>query len=185
MSIQLGQDDRGYLEQLVRRPIKPTRRQKANALLRLAAGDTPDQAAQHAGIPKEEVEALATQYAEGGLTRVGLGGKPKSLVRLVRPGLGVQEYHLLNGATLGDLLRRSQTATAGQVAYVDGVVADETAPLHNGAVVMIVPPVRNAAADEPWRGRIPSFQDDELFEQYRAILKANRRNLGPDEDAEV
>jgi hypothetical protein len=185
MSIQLGQEERGYLEQLVRRPIKPTRRQKANALLRLAQGDTPEKAAQHAGIPKEEVEALAIRYAEGGLAGVGLGGKPKSLVRLVRPGLGVQKYHLVNGATLGDLLRRTHTTTTDQTAYVDGLVADETMPLRDGSVVMIVPQLRNVAVDEPWRGTIPSFQDDELFEQYRAILKANRRDLCPDEDLEA
>jgi anaerobic selenocysteine-containing dehydrogenase len=74
MSIQLEQDERGYLEQLVRRPMKPTRRQKANALLRLAEGDTPEKAAQHAGIPKEEVESLAARYAESGLAGIGLGG---------------------------------------------------------------------------------------------------------------
>ncbi len=184
MSIQLEQDERGYLEQLVRRPMKPTRRQKANALLRLAEGDTPEKAAQHAGISKEEVESLATRYAESGLAGVGLGGKPKALVRLVRPGVGVQEYHLRNGATLGDLLRRSLATTADQTIYVDGVVADETAPLRAGAVVMIVPQLRNAAVAEPWLATVPSFQDDELFEQYRAILKARRKVRAQEEDLE-
>jgi hypothetical protein len=99
----------------------------------------------------------------------------------VRPGVGVQEYHLLNGATLGDLLRRSHATTADQTIYVDGVVADETAPLRAGAVVMIVPQLRNAAVAEHWRAAVPSFQDDELFEQYRAILKARRKERAQEE----
>jgi Homeodomain-like domain len=185
MSIQLGQEERGYLEQLVRRPMKPTRRQKANALLRLAEGDTPEKAAQYAGIPKEAVETLVTRFAESGLAGIGLSVKPRSLIRLVRPGFGVQKYYLLNGTTLGDLLRRSHAMTADQTAYVDGVVADESVPLRDGSVVMIVPQLGNGAVDEPWRATVPSFQDDELFEQYRAILKARRRDLCPDEDPEA
>ena len=184
MSIQLEEDERGYLEQLVRRPMKPTRRQKANALLRLAEGDTPEKAAQHAGIPKEEVESLATRYAESGLAGVGLGGKLKTLVRLVRPGVGVQEYYLLNGATLGDLLRRPHAMTADQTIYVDDVVADETAPLRAGSVVMIVPQLSDSAVAEPWRATVPSFQNDELFEQFRAILKARRKERAQEEDLE-
>jgi hypothetical protein len=175
MSIQLEQDERDYLERIVRRPMKPTRRQKALALLRLAEGDMPEQAAQHAGIPIEEVAALASEFIESGLAGVGLDGKPKTLVRLVRPGLGVRKYYLSNGVTLADFLRRSKTTTAGQAVYVDGLLAEETMPLRDGSVVMIVPQPRNAAVAQPWRATIPSFQDDEIFEQYRAILKARRK----------
>jgi hypothetical protein len=85
MSLDLSEEDRANLERLERRRMKPTRRQKAIALLRLAAGLSPAEAAKHAGIPKEEVEALATGYAERGLAGVGLAGKPKSR------GAGVEE----------------------------------------------------------------------------------------------
>ncbi|MFI5456302.1 MAG: hypothetical protein ACHRXM_12715 [Isosphaerales bacterium] len=52
------------------------------------------------------------------------------------------------GATLADLLRRSKATTTNQVVCVDGVMAEETVPLCDGAVVMIVPQPRNAAAAE-------------------------------------
>jgi hypothetical protein len=102
MSIHLSDENRANLERLEERWMKSTRRQKAIALLRLAEGLTTRQAAMHAGISKEEVEALAVEFAESGLAGIGLVGKSKTLVQLVRPGVGAQRYHLENGATLGD-----------------------------------------------------------------------------------
>jgi hypothetical protein len=182
MSIQLSQDERDYLEQPANRKPKPTRRQKAIALLRLAEGDPPEKAAEHAGIKKEDVAALASQFSEQGLAGVGLNGTSTIRVRLVQPGVGVQEYDLPKGATLADLLRRSKTTAMNQAIYVDGVPAEETVPLRHGTVVMIVPQPRKVPVAEPWRATIPSFQDDALFEEYRKILKAHRHDLGPDED---
>ena len=83
MSIQLSQDERDHLEQLARRKMKPTRRQKAIALLRLAEGDTPEKAALYAGIHEEDVAALASKFSEQGLAGVGLGGKSEILVALI------------------------------------------------------------------------------------------------------
>jgi len=183
MSIHLTEDDRACLEQLEKGPMKPTRRQKAIALLRLDAGLSAADAAQHAGISREQVEALATGFAESGLAGVGLGAKPKTLVRLVRPGVGAQKYCLPKGATLAELLRQSEATTTNQAVYVDGVRAEETVPLRDGAVVMIIPQGRNVAVDEPWRATIPSFRDEALFQQYTDILKSGRRDLGEDEDA--
>ncbi|MGO9463753.1 MAG: hypothetical protein ACLQIB_48730 [Isosphaeraceae bacterium] len=183
MSIHLSEDDRACLEQLEKRPMKPTRRQKAIALLRLDEGRSPAEAAQYAGISRERVEALATGFAESGLAGVGLGAKSKTLVRLVRPGVGVQKFCLPRGATLAELLRQSDATTTDQAVYVDGVWTDETVPLHDGAVVMIVPRPRNATVDEPWRVTIPSFRDEALFQQYHEILKSRRRDVGEDEDA--
>ena len=157
--------------------MKSTRRQKAIALLRMAEGLTTRQAAMHAGISKEEVEALAVEFAESGLAGIGLVGKSKILVRLVRLGVGVQGYHLENGATLGDLLRRSKATITGRAAYIDGVLAEESTPLRDGAIVMVVPQLKNAAVDEPWRATIPSFQDESLFRQYMETLKARRHDL--------
>ncbi len=184
MSIHLSEDDRACLERLKKAPMKPTRRQKAIALLRLDQGKSPADAAMHAGISKEQVEALVTEFAEGGLAGVGLGAKPKILVRLVRPGAGVQKYCLPKGATLTELLRKSEALTTNHVVYVDGVRTEETVPLHDGAIVMIVPQPSNAAADEPWRATIPSFHDQALFRQYTDILKSRRSDLGEDKDEE-
>jgi DNA-directed RNA polymerase specialized sigma24 family protein len=50
MSIHLNEEDRANLERLEKSRMKPTRRQKAIALLRLAEGLSPADAAQHAGI---------------------------------------------------------------------------------------------------------------------------------------
>lgn len=182
MSIHLSDEDRANLERLEKRRMKPARRQKAIALLRLAEGLTSRQAAMHAGISNEEVEALAVEFAESGLAGVGLVGKSKTLVQLVRPGVGVQGYHLVNGATLGDLLRRSKASIKGKAAFIDGVPAEETTPLHDGAVVIIVPQPRNASVDEPWRATIPSFQDESLFRQYMETLKARRHDFDGDNE---
>jgi hypothetical protein len=91
MSIHLNEEERASLERLANGRVKGTSRQKALALLRLAAGMSPADAAKHAGIPTQEVEALATGFAARGLAGVGLGGKPKIRVRLVRPGVGVKK----------------------------------------------------------------------------------------------
>jgi Homeodomain-like domain len=182
MSIDLDDEVRASLERRAKRRIKPTRRQKAVALLRLADGLSPGEAAEHAGISKIQVEELAERFAKGGLAAVGLGGKPKTVASLVRPGIGVERYYLSNGATVADLLRRSEATTTNQAVYVDGVIAEETAPLHNGAVVMIVPQSRKGAGNEPWLATIGSFHDDALFRQYTEALEARRRDLGPDED---
>ena len=183
MSIQLSQDERDYLEQLANRKPKPTRQQKAIALLRLAAGEPPEKAAEHAGIQKEDVATLACQFSKQGLAGVGLDETSMIRVRLVRPGVGVQKYDLPKGATLADLLHRSQATAMSQAVYIDGVPAEATVPLRHGAVVMIVPQPRKVPVAEPWRATIPSFQDDALFEEYRKILKAHRHDLGPDEDS--
>jgi hypothetical protein len=185
MSVHLNEEDRASLERLGKSRRKPTRRQKAIALLRLAEGLSPEKAGEHAGIPTNEVEQLATRFAESGLAGVGLSAEPKNVVRLVRPGLGVREYRLPKGATLADLLRRSRVNTTNQVIVVDGISFDEDKPLHNGAVVTIVPQLESAAPDAPWRATIPSFRDEALFRQYTDLLKARRRDLGPDEDHEA
>src|SRR5271157_4791366 len=123
MSIHLNDEDRANLERLEKRRMKPTRRQKAIALLRLAEGLTSSEAAMHAGIAREEVEALAAAFAQSGMAGVGLVEKSKTLVRLVRPGVGVQRYRLRKGATLADLVRRSKATTTCQAVYLDGVLA--------------------------------------------------------------
>ncbi len=183
MSIQLNDEERASLERRANAPMKPSRRQKALALLRLAEGRTPRDAAEHAGISKECVEDLAAEFAKGGLAAVGLGAKPRTLARLVRPGVGAEKYYLSSGATLGDLLQRTQATTTNHVVYVDGEVVEETAPLHDGVIVMIVPKNCSDAVEKPWRATIRSFQDDTLFQQYTDAVKARRTELVPDEDA--
>jgi sulfur carrier protein ThiS len=185
MSLNLNAEDRASLERLEKSRMKPTRRQKAIALLRLAEGLPPAKAAEHAGIPKPEVERLAAKFAENGLAGVGLSEEPDNAVQLVRPGVGSREYHLPKGATVADLLRSSGANTGNQIIVVEGVAVDEETSLYDGAVVTVVPKPENAALDEPWRATIPSFRDEKLFREYAEFLKGRREDLGPDEDQEA
>ena len=114
MSIHLSDQDRACLERLEKRPMKPLPRQKASALLRLAKGLSTADAAMHAGISREQVGALATGFAEGGLAGVGLDAKLRVRVQLVRPGVRTLKYCLPDGATLSELLRRSGVTTTNQ-----------------------------------------------------------------------
>ncbi|MGO9598587.1 MAG: hypothetical protein ACLP7Q_11410 [Isosphaeraceae bacterium] len=162
--------------------MKPSRRQKATALLRLADGLTVEEAAMHAGISKEQVETLAEEFAGSGLAGVGLAGRSKNLVRLVRPGVGIERYQLDKAATLEDLLRLSKLDITSRAIYIDGELAEKSTPLRDGAVVVVVPQPKNAPAQEPWRATIPSFQDESLFGEYLEVLKAHRQEPGTDED---
>ena len=72
MAIELNPKDLDRLKRLMGRPMKPTRRQKADALLRLAEGKSVTEAAQLVGIPKDEITALVDAYAERGLAGIGL-----------------------------------------------------------------------------------------------------------------
>jgi sulfur carrier protein ThiS len=103
------------------------------------------------------------------------------LVHLVRPGVGVQDYHLPEGATLADLLRQSGTSTTDQAVFVDGIAPEERLPLSMGVVVTIVPRHGNAAGDEQWRAAVPAFRDEALFQAYSEALKALRRGDDPEE----
>jgi sulfur carrier protein ThiS len=103
------------------------------------------------------------------------------LIHLVRPGVGVQDYHLAEGATLADLLRQSGTSTTDQAILVDGIPPEEYLPLSMGVVVTIVPRPRNAAGDEPWRAAVPAFRDEALFQEYSEALKALRHGDDPEE----
>jgi hypothetical protein len=182
MRIRLSEDERRYLEQIKDKKEGPTNRQKAIALLCLDKGLSPEQAAVEAWTPTEDVVALAAGFAAQGLAGIGLGEKRKILVQLVRPGLGVHTYHLTDGATLADLLHLSRADAADQVVCIDDQVAEEATPLHDGALVTIVPRMRNSAADEPWRATIAAFEDDTLFDDYTEAIKARRGSLEPDEE---
>lgn len=97
------------------------------------------------------------------------------LVHLVRPGVGAQDYHLPEGATLADLLRQSGTTTTDQAIFVDGISPEEGLSMSMGAIVTIVPLSRDASGDEPWRAAIPAFRDESLSREYSEALEARRR----------
>ena len=86
LTIHLIQDELTFLEQLVRR-YKVTKRQKAQALLGLAAGEPADAVAMRIGIAKEVVTELAAGFAERGLAGVGLSPRPEIVVTLAIPSL--------------------------------------------------------------------------------------------------
>jgi hypothetical protein len=180
MAIELSQEERASLEQFVR-PYKPTKRQKAQALLALAAGESPETVAMRVGISKDFVSELATQFAERGLAGVGLGKKPEVVVTLIRAGLSAKKYRLPEGSTFEDLISRSGATTARQTVSVDGIIPEKPRPLHNGAVVIIAPAPKNAAGGELPHPAVPSLRDDDLFEQYRDILKARRKSRAREE----
>jgi uncharacterized protein (DUF433 family) len=71
--IQLSQDDRKYLEKLVNRKMRPTNRQKAQALLGLASGETLEHVSMHVGIRKEDLTSLVDLFTDEGLEGIGLG----------------------------------------------------------------------------------------------------------------
>ena len=125
MSIQLEQDERGYLEQLVRRPMKPTRRQKANALLRLAEGDTPEKAAQHAESRKRRSSRWPPGTPRADWPASVWAASRRLSSAWCGPASGFRNTTCVTGRRWGPL-RRSLATTADQTIYVDGVVADET-----------------------------------------------------------
>jgi uncharacterized protein (DUF433 family) len=72
MPVQLSADDRRYLEKLASRKMRPTSRQKAQALLSLDCGDPLENVSMRVGITKEELAFLVGQFTHGGLEAVGL-----------------------------------------------------------------------------------------------------------------
>jgi uncharacterized protein (DUF433 family) len=68
MSIELSPTELDYLENLLKRPASPTRRQRAKALLLLAQGQGPRLIAQIVGISKDEVELLNEKFTTHGIT---------------------------------------------------------------------------------------------------------------------
>lgn len=180
MAIKLSQDERESLERFVR-PYRPTKRQKAQALLGLAAGDSSETVAMRVGIPKDLVIELATRFSERGLAGVGLEKKPEVVVTLVRPGVDAQKLRLPEGSTLEDLIDRSGASKARQTITVNGIIPERSLPLRNGAVVIFVSTPGNAAGGEHLPSGVPSLRDDGLFEQYRDILKARRKSRAREE----
>jgi uncharacterized protein (DUF433 family) len=69
VAIHLTKSEREYLERLATRKIRPTKRQKALALLDLAAGKSTVAVSQKVGISKEELASIVDIF-----TRSGLGG---------------------------------------------------------------------------------------------------------------
>lgn len=183
MAIELTQDERNYLKQFVQRKMEPTRRQKAIALLDLADGKTPAEAARCAGIPKDEVNAMAFRFSEHGLPGIGFGANSKIQVELIRPGVRARKYRLTKGDTVADLLSRSKISTTNRIVLIDNVEAVESSPLHEGAVVLIAPRATNGPQQDSSRPKIASLQDDAIFQQYREILKARRKLRAQQESA--
>src|SRR5690348_4394132 len=70
MPIEMTPTDLRYLERLLNRKPRPTRRQRAKALWLLARGEDPLKVSQIVGIPKEEVDALERRFAAEGIGAV-------------------------------------------------------------------------------------------------------------------
>jgi uncharacterized protein (DUF433 family) len=72
MQVRLTVEDRKYLEELAGRRFRPTKRQKAQSLLGLATGDTPEIVSMRVGIKKEDIATLVHQFKERGLKGIDL-----------------------------------------------------------------------------------------------------------------
>jgi uncharacterized protein (DUF433 family) len=72
MQLRLTTEDRKFLEEVAGRKARPTKRQKAQALLGLATGDTPENVSMRIGIKKEDIATLVHQFKEQGLKGIGL-----------------------------------------------------------------------------------------------------------------
>jgi uncharacterized protein (DUF433 family) len=81
MRLRLTAEDRKYLQEIADRRMRPTNRQKAQALLGVASGDTPESVSMRVGIKKEELESLVHLVREQGLKGIGLGrqGRARSV----------------------------------------------------------------------------------------------------------
>lgn len=182
MSIKLSQDELALLQRFVR-PYKPTQRQKAQTLLGLAAGESPETIAMRIGIPKDVVTDLAIRFEAAGLAGVGLEDSSEIIITLVRAGVGARKYRLAVGSTLDELLHRARTSKAGHSILVDGVSVEGSPILEHGAIVVIAPAPSNAASSEPRPASVPSLRDDAIFEEYLDILKERRRSRSREEES--
>jgi uncharacterized protein (DUF433 family) len=72
MQLCLTTEDLEYLHEVANRKVRPTNRQKAQALLGLAFGDTPETVSQRVGIRKEDLASLVSTFREQGLEGIGL-----------------------------------------------------------------------------------------------------------------
>jgi uncharacterized protein (DUF433 family) len=70
MPIELNPTDRQLLERFVTRKPRTTRRQRAQALLLLAAGHSPSFVSQIVGVSTADVQSLEARYAARGLAAV-------------------------------------------------------------------------------------------------------------------
>ena len=118
MRLRLTTEDRKYLEEFAHRKVRPTNRQKAQALLGLASGDTPENVAQRVGIKKEDIESLVHTFMERGLRGIGLvnssrkglaRSKPRRAATIEKtPGVcGAQRGSPAHGSLCGNSSRRA------------------------------------------------------------------------------
>jgi uncharacterized protein (DUF433 family) len=78
MQLRLTTEDRKYLEEVAGRKVRPTSRQKAQALLCFDLGQKPEEVSTHVGITKEDLTSLVDTFKEHGLQGIGLGrSRPK------------------------------------------------------------------------------------------------------------
>jgi uncharacterized protein (DUF433 family) len=72
MSIQLRPEEREALQDYLKRRPEPTRRQKADALLGLAQGQSLSEVSQRVGIRMDDLEGLVAKFSEEGLEGIGI-----------------------------------------------------------------------------------------------------------------
>ena len=79
------------------------------------------------------------------------------LVHFLRPGPSPAIIISPMGRPSATSCHLAGISTANQAIFVDGVPPEEALPLHDGAVVTIVPRPRSGAGEEPWHASVPAF----------------------------
>jgi uncharacterized protein (DUF433 family) len=72
MQLRLTTKDGKYLEEVAGRKVRPTKRPKAQALIGMALGGTPESVSMRVGIKTEDIAKLVDQFMEQGLKGIGL-----------------------------------------------------------------------------------------------------------------
>ena len=114
MPIELDPRDRDILEQLARKKRKPSKWQKAIALLGFAQNMPIESIVERSGITTDELTALFKLFHEGGLVRIGLATRSElAKHRIVQAGHSHpdrrSERPLTEGGKVKDVRTRSGT----------------------------------------------------------------------------
>jgi uncharacterized protein (DUF433 family) len=97
MSIELSPADQQYLKRVLAHKPRPTRRQRAKALLLLAEGHEPLFIAQIVGISKAEVKSLAEEFAAEGIEALDRRGEKST--GLVQHVTGIEKTEEVCGGS--------------------------------------------------------------------------------------
>jgi sulfur carrier protein ThiS len=98
----------------------------------------------------------------------------KTLVILLRMGVGKQEFELPEGTTLADLLRSSGIDPESHALFIDGKPLAESLVLHPGMIVSALPKPASERTGDDWRGSVGFFSNDPAFNEMLQVMNTER-----------